>query len=80
MRTTWSKEAPAALRISPMFWKTRRVCAAMSPSTSCPVAGIDRDLARDEQQRAGADRLGVRADAFGADGGRDPACRTARRP
>ena len=39
VRTTCSKEAPPAFRISPMFWKTRCVCAAMSPSMTLPVAG-----------------------------------------
>ena len=32
VRTTRSNDRPAALRISPRFWKTRWVCAAMSPS------------------------------------------------
>ena len=41
--------------------ENRRVWAAMSPSTMSPVAGIHRDLARDEQQVAGTNRLGVRA-------------------
>ena len=37
--TTASKPTPAAPSIAPTFSRTRRVCAAMSPSTSVPVAG-----------------------------------------
>ena len=52
-------------------WKTRCVCAAMSPSTSVPGRRIERDLARDEQQRAGPDRLRIRADGLRGRRGRD---------
>ena len=49
-----------------MLSNTRRVCAAMSPSTSCPVAGSSGTWPETKQQLAGADGLRVRADRFGA--------------
>ena len=47
---------------------TRRVCAAMSPLDDLAGGRIERHLSRDEQQLAGANRLGIGPIAFGASG------------
>ena len=54
-----------------MFSSTRRVCAAMSPSTSVAGRGIERHLPGDEQQLAGANGRRVRPDRLGRVGAED---------
>ena len=56
VRTTCAKDRPAASSSAPMFSRTRRVCAAMSPSTMRAGRRIERHLAGHEQQLAGAER------------------------
>ena len=60
-RTASSSEAPAAAATIARFSRQRRVWSPMSPSTSAPVPGIDRRLAREEDQPAGLDGVGVGA-------------------
>ena len=62
VRTTSANERPPALRTAPRLSNTRRVCAAMSPLDDLPGGRIERHLAGDEQQLAGANGLRVRAD------------------
>ena len=53
---------PPASSSAPMLSSTRRVCAAMSPSTMLAGRRIERNLARDEQQLPGANRRRIGAD------------------
>ena len=69
--TTSANAAPAAASTRAMFANTCRACATTSsPPTRLPVA-VDRDAARDEEQVAGADRVGVVADRLGEPGDAD---------
>ena len=67
VRTASASDAPAAAQTAARFSRQRAACAPALSPTSSPVAGIEWDLTRAEQQAAGGDGVAVGADAAGAE-------------
>ena len=69
--TTSANPTPAASSTAPRLRSVRSVSSSTVPWRSSPRRGVDRPLARAEDEVAGDDRLAVRPDGGRRAGGRD---------